>query len=56
MKGGLGLVVAPEQFSAVSRYLPLSSSLSDRSFMRGVGVEGGGERREEKREGRREEK
>lgn len=49
-------VVVPEQFSAVNRYLSLSSSLSDWSFMRGIGVEGRGERREEKREGRRKEK
>lgn len=50
-------VVVPEQFSAVNRYLSLSSSLSDWSFMRGIAVEGRGERRrEEKREGRRKEK
>lgn len=52
MRGG-----GSEQFSAVHRYLlPLSSSLSDWSFMRGVGVEGRGERREEKRGGGREKK
>lgn len=52
MKG----LVAPEQFSAINRYLPLSSSLSDWSFMRGVGVEGRGERRSEKKaEGKRNE-